>query len=147
MAYTKTTWVSGETALSADNMNNIEDGIEALDSRTNNYITTTSVSVSTSTTVDTKITEIEPGEGIWLIYGHVVFDTNSNGTRIASLSANDSLNITYAQSTKASDYGSTALIPLRLCTLENGESIKLIVKQTSNSTITVTGRLFAIKLI
>lgn len=28
MAYTRTTWVSEETALSADNMNNIEDGIE-----------------------------------------------------------------------------------------------------------------------
>lgn len=28
MAYTRTDWVSGETPLSADNMNNIEDGIE-----------------------------------------------------------------------------------------------------------------------
>lgn len=27
MAYTKTTWVTNETALSADNMNHIEDGI------------------------------------------------------------------------------------------------------------------------
>ena len=31
MAYTKTNWVSGETPLSASNMNNIEAGIEALD--------------------------------------------------------------------------------------------------------------------
>ena len=28
MAYTRTNWISEETALSADNMNNIEDGIE-----------------------------------------------------------------------------------------------------------------------
>lgn len=28
MAYVRTRWVSEETALSADNMNNIEDGIE-----------------------------------------------------------------------------------------------------------------------
>ena len=28
MAYTRTHWVSEETALSADNMNNIEDGVE-----------------------------------------------------------------------------------------------------------------------
>lgn len=28
MAYTRTNWVSGETPLSAENMNNIEDGIE-----------------------------------------------------------------------------------------------------------------------
>ena len=30
MAYERTNWVTGETPLSADNMNNIEDGIEAL---------------------------------------------------------------------------------------------------------------------
>ena len=30
MAYTRTNWVSGSTPLSADNMNNIEDGIEEL---------------------------------------------------------------------------------------------------------------------
>ena len=33
MAYTRTEWVSGETPLSAGNMNNIEDGIETLNSR------------------------------------------------------------------------------------------------------------------
>ena len=32
MAYSRTTWVSGETPLSAGNMNNIEDGIEELNS-------------------------------------------------------------------------------------------------------------------
>lgn len=31
MAYTKTEWVTGETPLSADNLNNIENGIEAAD--------------------------------------------------------------------------------------------------------------------
>ena len=33
MAYTRTNWVSGETPLSAGNMNNIEDGIEELNSK------------------------------------------------------------------------------------------------------------------
>ena len=33
MAYERTTWVSGETALSAEHMNNIEDGIEELKSK------------------------------------------------------------------------------------------------------------------
>lgn len=33
MAYTRTTWVESETPLSAQNMNNIEDGIEELQSR------------------------------------------------------------------------------------------------------------------
>lgn len=30
MAYTRTTWVNEETPLNADNLNNIEDGIEEL---------------------------------------------------------------------------------------------------------------------
>ena len=30
MAYTRTTWVNDVTALNADNMNNIEDGVEAV---------------------------------------------------------------------------------------------------------------------
>ena len=52
MAYTKTTWVSGETALSADNMNNIEDGIEELD---NNKISgvTNARNVAITATADT----------------------------------------------------------------------------------------------
>ena len=32
MSYTRTNWVTGETPLSAGNMNNIEDGIEELNS-------------------------------------------------------------------------------------------------------------------
>ncbi len=36
MEYTKTTWVNGETALNADNMNNIENGIERAKSEINN---------------------------------------------------------------------------------------------------------------
>ena len=42
MAYTRTNWVSGATALSADNMNNIEDGIEELKNITTLINTTNS---------------------------------------------------------------------------------------------------------
>lgn len=38
MAYTRTNWVSGETPLSAGNMNNIEDGIEELNSNLDSLI-------------------------------------------------------------------------------------------------------------
>lgn len=38
MAYTRTNWVSGETPLSAENMNNIEDGIEELNSNLDSLI-------------------------------------------------------------------------------------------------------------
>lgn len=41
MAYTKTEWVSGETPLSATNMNNIENGIKNLESNVNSLLTTT----------------------------------------------------------------------------------------------------------
>ena len=41
MAYTKTEWVSGETPLSADNMNHIENGIADLASNVNTLLVTT----------------------------------------------------------------------------------------------------------
>lgn len=46
MAYTKTEWVSGETPLSATNMNNIENGIKNLESNVNSLLTVTSVTLS-----------------------------------------------------------------------------------------------------
>lgn len=33
MAYNKTVWVNNETPINTDNLNNIEDGIEDVDSR------------------------------------------------------------------------------------------------------------------
>lgn len=52
MAYTKTEWVTGETPLSADNMNNIENGIEdlntQLESRTGEYRFSIASNVSTA---------------------------------------------------------------------------------------------------
>ena len=48
MAYTRTNWVSGTTALSATNMNNIEDGIEELKSSTGTTRFTFSSSISGS---------------------------------------------------------------------------------------------------
>ena len=36
MAYKKTEWINNETALSADNMNHIEDGISDIDNKINN---------------------------------------------------------------------------------------------------------------
>lgn len=39
MAYTKTTWVNGETPINADNLNNIENGIETNDKKLSQVIT------------------------------------------------------------------------------------------------------------
>ena len=60
MSYTRTTWVSGETPLSADNMNNIEDGIEELKSdlayqvkgsATNGNTSTVTLDISNKSTI------------------------------------------------------------------------------------------------
>ena len=49
MAYTRTTWVSGDTPLSAGNMNNIEDGIEALNTDILDVIRTVTYDVTNHT--------------------------------------------------------------------------------------------------
>lgn len=46
MAYTRTNWISEETALSAANMNNIEDGIE--EAKADIEIDPTTISLYTS---------------------------------------------------------------------------------------------------
>ena len=46
MAYTRTNWISEETALSADNMNNIEDGIE--EAKADIDIDSTTISIYTN---------------------------------------------------------------------------------------------------
>ena len=62
MAYTRTDWVSGGTPLSADNMNNIEDGIEELNSKFGGlnvvkYQTTITIPSGTSSSVQTKVVD------------------------------------------------------------------------------------------
>ena len=63
MAYTKTTWVTGETPLSADNMNNIEDGIEELNS---NAIVGPSQGYSTTVAVTSGVYFTAPRSG-WMV--------------------------------------------------------------------------------
>lgn len=46
MAYEKTTWVSGETALSAEHMNNIEDGIKDLENQLNSLFKIVSYNIN-----------------------------------------------------------------------------------------------------
>lgn len=63
MAYTKTTWESGVTALSADNMNNIENGITEIDNNTLK-IPTNDRAVLTDLTDNTAFTAPKSG---WLM--------------------------------------------------------------------------------
>jgi hypothetical protein len=64
MAYTKTNWTPGETPLSADNLNNIENGIESVESRLNSTIVLqrvnfgkTTVNANAGYTHDGKLTK------------------------------------------------------------------------------------------
>ena len=72
MAYTRTNWVSGETPLSAGNMNNIEDGIEELNSKIG-AISTTSKSTNTSVTSTNYATvcTLSLPAGVYLLTGHI----------------------------------------------------------------------------
>lgn len=77
MAYTRTTWVTNQTPLSADNMNNIEDGIEETKTVIGN-VGYTNVSENTSSTSVSAnsyatIATLSLPAGIYVITGHVKF--------------------------------------------------------------------------
>lgn len=79
MAYTKTTWTSGETALSAEHMNNIENGIENLE---NNLGTISSLVRGTYTTArwangTETATWTAPADGVYLIFMYISLNSNN----------------------------------------------------------------------
>ena len=60
MSYTRTNWLESETPLSADNMNNIEDGIEELQDQKVDKVTGKGLSTNDYTTAEkTKLASIE----------------------------------------------------------------------------------------
>lgn len=62
MAYTRLTWVESETPLSAQNMNNIEDGIEELKAQKADKVSGKGLSTNDYTTAEkTKLAGIEAG--------------------------------------------------------------------------------------
>lgn len=62
MAYTKTVWTDGATALSAEHMNNIENGIEALDEGKVDKVSGKALSDNNYTTAEkTKLAGIQAG--------------------------------------------------------------------------------------
>ena len=66
MAYERTTWVSGETALSAEHMNNIEDGIEELKNKMGS----------------TRFTIESTGSNVSSAVGYGILDNSTNTVRV-----------------------------------------------------------------
>lgn len=96
MAYTRTNWESGVTPLSADNFNNIEDGIEELNSNKINGVTT-GRNVTITATAETLFTVPYSG---WLY----VKGTTNSGVTLAPFFEIQTEN----NSPIASSWGSTA---------------------------------------
>ena len=151
MAYTKTNWVSGETALSADNMNHIENGIEALDNKIGvisvaNKDTDTSVPTAGYATICT----LELSAGTYILTGHIRWGTIPAGRVSVSVwtspspgGAIDGVQISYAPS--ASPNLTIAQQTSVIMNLSNSATIYLTAFADSGGTVT-NGILKAISL-
>ena len=79
MAYTRTTWVSEETPISADNMNNIEDGIEEIKNTVGTiYNSNVDTTFSVSSNGYKTITSLTLPAGVYVVTGHVQCTTIPN---------------------------------------------------------------------
>lgn len=94
MSYSRTNWVSGETPLSADNMNNIEDGIEEVQTTANAIFKgpTTGQRATISTTAGASFTATKTG---WLV---ATGSTNTSATVAPYMALQDGGGYPIAQS-------------------------------------------------
>lgn len=140
MAYSRTTWVSGETPLSADNMNNIEDGIEELSGNLGNVISVsdTTTSVPTGGTDSTVLQTVTLQPGKYIFIAMVSFASNSNGMRGVSISTNSSIQTPYYVSVSASNGGSTSMQITRFIDSSSSVTLRVIGRQTSGSSLSTT---------
>ena len=122
MAYTRTTWVSGETPLSADNMNNIEDGIQEIKNTVGTtYVASTSTSSSVSANGYKKMLTLSLPAGVYVVTGHIqATSVPSNrfaayvGTMDTPGVANDGIQVHYSSVAYNSNLGlqTTAIVNL-----------------------------------
>ena len=140
MAYSKTNWVSGETPLSAGNMNNIEDGIELLDSNLGKLVTIadTTVNVASSGTGNTVLQTVTLPAGVYIFVTMVSFASNSNGMRGISISTNSSIQTPYYESKNAVSSASSCLSLTRIIHSEDPVTLRVIGRQTSGSNLSAT---------
>ena len=81
MAYTKTNWIDGFTPLSAEKMNNIENGIEQNENNISNVTTKLKDYVLKSDIIQNKNNNgsIKLLNGITIQWGNVKYDSNNEG--------------------------------------------------------------------
>lgn len=74
MTYTKTNWVDGFTPLSAEKMNNIENGIDQNTNRFNNYVLKSDIIQNQGNNGSIKLLN-----GITIQWGRAKYDSNNEG--------------------------------------------------------------------
>ncbi|GAA0061740.1 gp53-like domain-containing protein [Clostridium sp. CTA-1] len=74
MTYTKTNWVDGFTPLSAEKMNNIENGIEQNTNRFNDYVLKSDIIQKQGNNGSIKLLN-----GITIQWGRAKYDSNNEG--------------------------------------------------------------------
>ena len=86
MAYQRLTWQEGVTALSADNMNNIEDGIQENKEKINligmiytETISNDSINIITNTSNYATVCTLELPAGVYIVTGHIRWSEISIG--------------------------------------------------------------------
>lgn len=143
MAYVKTVWTNGATALSAEHMNNIEEGIESLDTKLSgiesgaevNQNAFSNVKVGSSTIeADSKTDtlEIEAGSGITL-----AADTSGDKVTISSkVISIKSINVTDSLTFGAGS-SQTVVFPLGISDIDDFVSIRGFnaVSQSGGATV------------
>ncbi|KEI94425.1 hypothetical protein N496_20045 (plasmid) [Clostridium botulinum A2B3 87] len=74
MAYTKTNWVDGFTPLSAENLNNIENGIQNNEEKFNNYVSKNDIIQNKNSNGSIKLLD-----GIIIQWGKAKYDSSNEG--------------------------------------------------------------------
>lgn len=141
MAYTRTNWVSGETPLSAGNMNNIESGIEALDTTIGAIYTNSRTTVrNVAATEVTSLLSMTLPAGTYVVTGHSLWNAVKAGrtfiaisTSIAGGGSMDSAQQFYAAADNTSS--SLALQTTRILTLEEESLIYVIGYCSQTNTV------------
>ena len=150
MAYSRTNWVSGETPLSAGNLNNIEDGIEGLINTVGDVSTASkSTNTSVSATGYATICTLSLPAGVYVLTGHVRFASIpanrisvSVGTSASPGGEKDGVNMHYADAAANRNIGmqTSAIVTLSATT-----TVYLAVYADSNATVS-HGVLTAVRL-
>jgi len=140
MSYSRTNWVSGETPLSAGNMNNIEDGIEELNSNLGKSISIADAtkSVPTGGAESTVLQTVTLPPGKYIFVAMVSFAANTSGMRGISITTSSSPQPPYYVSASASNGGSTSMQVTRLIDTNSSVTLKVVARQTSGSALSVT---------